>query len=51
MRAIWTEFPLPPTADPEFIYRIMGGRIQYGAPWMAIIMSDGTVVYRQMVDS
>jgi hypothetical protein len=51
MRAIWTEFPLPPTADPEFIYRIMGGRIQHGAPWMAIIMLDGTVVYRKIVDS
>jgi hypothetical protein len=51
MRAIWTEFRLPPTADAEFIYRIMGGRIQHGAPWMAIIMSDGTVVYRQMADS
>ena len=28
VRAIRTEFQLPPTADPEFLYRILGGRIE-----------------------
>ena len=46
MRAIHTQFTLPPTADPEFLYRILGGRIDHASPWVAIIQNDGHAVYR-----
>ena len=47
MRAIRTEFTLPPSTDPEFLYRILGGRIETGAPVSATIRRDGSVVYDQ----
>lgn len=48
MRAVRTNFALPPTCDPEFIYRILGGRIDRTAPWLAIIAADGSVKYEQL---
>ena len=37
MRSIKPEFELPPTTDPEFIFRILGGRIDRRAEWRAVI--------------
>jgi hypothetical protein len=50
MRAIRATFPIPPTSNPEFIFTILGGRIQRGAPWWAEIMPDSRVVYHQADD-
>ena len=40
-----TTFGLPPTGDPEFIYRLLGGRIDRAAAWMAVIDENGDVTY------
>ena len=46
VRSIETDFSLPPTADPEYLYTILGGRIDPDSPWSALIATDGRVVYR-----
>jgi hypothetical protein len=46
VRAIETEFTLPPSTDPAFIYTILGGRIDASAEPSAVIGVDGEVVYR-----
>jgi hypothetical protein len=43
LRGISTEFALPASTDPAFLYRILGGRIDPGAPHAAIIQPDGAV--------
>ena len=48
VRFITTEFALPSTADPEFLYTVLGGRIDPGSPWSAAIAVDGRVVYRRV---
>jgi hypothetical protein len=50
MRAIGTEFRLPPTSDPAFIYRVLGGRIDRRSPWVAMIARSGHVTYRKVAD-
>jgi len=45
LRAIGTEFKLPESTDPEFLYRVLGGRIDKNAPASAVIKADGTVTY------
>jgi hypothetical protein len=45
MRAIRTDFRLPPTADTEFLYQILGGRIDRASPWIATINAAGDVQY------
>jgi len=45
MRSIEPQFPLPPTCDPEFIFRVLGGRIDRQAEWRAQIAPDGRVSY------
>lgn len=47
VRAIRLDFPLPPTNDPEFVYRILGGKIDRGSPWVAVIMRSGEVTYHR----
>lgn len=47
MRLIETEFELPPTSSPEFIFHILGGRIDRQGKWRAVILSDGRVTYLQ----
>ena len=47
VRSIATDFALPSTADPEFLYTVLGGRIDSGSPWSAAIAVDGGVVYRR----
>jgi hypothetical protein len=51
MQKIQTEFKLPPTGDPEFIYRLLGGRIDRQAAWIAVITAQGAVIYRQVEGS
>lgn len=48
MQSIRTEFDLHPTSDPEFIFRILGGRIDRRAPWRAVIFPDGRVEFLQL---
>ena len=48
VRAIRLDFPLPPTNDPEFVYRILGGRIDPQSPWVAVILRNGDVTYRNL---
>ncbi len=48
MRSIETDFSLPATSDPLFIYRILGGRIDPTSPWIGRITGDGNVVYRRV---
>lgn len=45
LRAIRTDFRLDPTNDPEFVYRLLGGRIDPSSPWVGVITSTGEVVY------
>jgi hypothetical protein len=46
IRAIVTEFPLPPTADPEFVYEVLGGRATRDAGFRAIVSRSGDVTYK-----
>jgi hypothetical protein len=48
VRAIRTDFRLAPTNDPEFVYRVLGGRIDRASPWVAVIQRSGDVTYRNM---
>ncbi len=48
MRAIRTEFVLPPTGDPEFVYRMLGGRLERTSRWVAVIDRAGAVTYQDM---
>jgi hypothetical protein len=43
--AIETEFSLPPTTDPTFIYRVLGGEVRGDASLVARIGADGRVSY------
>jgi hypothetical protein len=45
MRSIRTTDKLPPTSNPEFLFRVLGGRIDRGAEWRAVILPDGRVNY------
>jgi hypothetical protein len=46
IREIVTEFPLPRTADPEFLYEVLGGRVTPGAGFRAIVSRSGDVTYK-----
>jgi hypothetical protein len=48
VRAIETEFSLPSTSDPEFVYRVLGGRIEPESPWVGVITSKGSVIFRNV---
>ena len=50
VKAIRTEFQLPPTADREFLYRILGGRIDASSHVSAVIARDGQVTYQSERD-
>ena len=49
VKAIRTRFDLPPTNDPEYVYRILGGRTDPKSPWVAFIERNGDVTYRNLV--
>lgn len=51
MRGIETDFTLPPTANPEFLFEVLGGRIDRHARWICRIHADGTLSYRQVAGS
>ena len=36
-------FDLHPTSDPEFVFRVLGGRIDRLSEWRAVILPDGRV--------
>jgi hypothetical protein len=46
VRGIETEFPLPPTADREFMYTILGGHVTRTAPFFASVKRSGDVIFR-----
>jgi hypothetical protein len=46
VKGIRTQFALPPSADPEFLYRILGGRIDPSAEFTALITREGQVAYQ-----
>jgi hypothetical protein len=50
MRAIETEFVLPPTSDASFLYTILGGRLDRSSPWIGRISATGDVSYRRVED-
>ena len=45
VRTIRTDFALPPSTDPEFLYEVLGGRIDANASASAVIRADGSVRY------
>jgi hypothetical protein len=47
VKGIRTQFPLPLSADPEFLYRILGGRIDRSAEFTALLTRDGQVAYQK----
>ena len=47
LKGVETSFPLPPTSDPEFVYRILGGPIDPASEWIGIIEAGGGVRYRR----
>jgi hypothetical protein len=46
LRAIEVTFVLPPSSDPEFLYKVLGGRIAATAHYVATIDGTGYVSYR-----
>jgi hypothetical protein len=46
VRAIATEFPLPPTSDPAYLFRVLGGQVVPDAAFSATIGRSGNVTYR-----
>jgi hypothetical protein len=45
MQSIRTTVKLPATSNPEFLFRVLGGRIDRRAEWRAVISPDGRVDY------
>jgi hypothetical protein len=45
LRAIVTDFTLPPSCDPDFLYRVLGGTMDRRSPWVAVISADGNIRY------
>jgi hypothetical protein len=50
VRAIHTDFDLPPTADRGYLYRILGGEIAPDSPLVAVIGRGGGVRLEQPPD-
>jgi hypothetical protein len=50
VRRIETEFDLPPTTDPDFIYEILGGRVTRSAAYAATIETTGRVHFTRVAD-
>jgi hypothetical protein len=50
MRAIETDFNLPPTGDPAYLFSLLGGQIDRHSRWVATIHADGRVDYRQIAE-
>ena len=43
LRAIAVEFPLPPTCDQDFLYRVLGGEMDRSSPWVAVVSASGDI--------
>lgn len=41
-------FFLPPGSDSEFLFRVLGGRIESDADWVATVSADGSVSYERV---
>ena len=50
VKAIETEFSLPPTTDPTFVYRVLGGEVRGDASLIARIGADGRVSYTRRAE-
>ena len=50
MRAIETDFKLPPTGDPAYLFSLLGGQIDRNSRWVAMIHADGRIDYRQVAE-
>jgi hypothetical protein len=50
MRAIETDFRLPPTGDPAYLFSLLGGQIDRNSRWVAMIHADGRIDYRQVAE-
>ncbi len=50
VRAIVTEFPLPPSCDRYFLYSILGGRLDRTSTWVATIKNDGSVAFENVAE-
>jgi hypothetical protein len=48
VRGIEASFPLLPTCDPEFVYRILGGPIDPASPVIGVIEAGGGIRYRRV---
>jgi hypothetical protein len=47
VRSVDADFDLPPTCNAEFLYLVVGGRLDPSAEWGAVILRDGQVEYRR----
>jgi hypothetical protein len=48
LRAIHIGFSTPPPGAAEFLYTILGGRIDAASPWVGIITANGDVSYERL---
>jgi hypothetical protein len=48
VRAIRIGFPVPSANSAEFLYTILGGRIDPASPWMGVITTNGDVTYQSL---
>ena len=49
VRAIRADF-LPLGANPEYLFQVLGGRLERNGEWVASIADDGVVSYERVVD-
>jgi hypothetical protein len=49
LRAIRIAFPAPPANSAEFLYTILGGRIDPASPWVGVITTNGDVSYESVI--
>lgn len=47
LREVEASFALPPTADAEFVYRVLGGPLDPASEWIAVIGETGSITYRR----
>ena len=49
VRAIRADF-LPLGANPEYLFQVLGGRLERNGEWVASIAYDGVVSFERVVD-
>lgn len=45
LRTLFVKFPVHPTTEVDYLYRILGGRMDPNGPFDARIQEDGTVIF------